>query len=83
MMPGPRSVYLTFRKHNTSFLKSSTPIPVLLHLNQDTRSEALKTYQLYFGTSKNPFKAYVNLNIDTLYFGLVERFAIFENGQSI
>lgn len=83
MMPGPRSVHLTFRKHNTNFLKSSTPIPVLLHLNRDARSEALKTYQLYFGTSKNPSKVYFNPKIDTLYFGLVERFAIFENGQSI
>jgi 2EXR family len=83
MMPGPRNVHLTFRKHNSMLLKSSSPIPVLLHLNRDARTEALKTYRLSFGTDKYDAKVYFCPEIDTLYFGPVERFAIWENDQSI
>jgi hypothetical protein len=42
----------------------------------------LKIYQLHFGSvSGHRAKVYFNSGLDTLYFGPVDRFAIFEDGQ--
>jgi hypothetical protein len=80
----PRNVHLTFRHRKNRpesqiFLRSSTPIPVVLHLNRDARAEGLKIYQLLFGDRKYPPEVYFSPELDTLYFGPVNRFGIVED----
>lgn len=42
-------------------------IPALLHVSQEARSEALRTYTLLLGTAAAPAKIYVSLKLDTIY----------------
>lgn len=70
----PRVVHLTFRIRNKHFLKSSAPIPAILHLSRGARAEALRHYKRLFGTRHYPDLVYFNPEIDTLYFGQVKCF---------
>jgi hypothetical protein len=79
----PRSEHLTFQSKELSFLKSSAPIPTILHLSRDARCEGLRFYQLLFGSSLYTALVYFNPEIDTLYFGPVERFRIVEDDPSV
>lgn len=60
---------MTFREGTPTRLGSSTPLPALLHLNRDTRYEALKKYKLHFGTPFYAPNVFFNPEIDTLFFG--------------
>ncbi|RDW69457.1 hypothetical protein BP6252_08477 [Coleophoma cylindrospora] len=46
---------------------SGTPPPVLLSTNRESRAEALRFYQLAFGTKSSPSKIHFNPYRDTLY----------------
>lgn len=41
---------VTFRRELPTRLGSSIPVPAVLHLNEESRYEALKHYNLHFGT---------------------------------
>lgn len=46
-----------------------TPIPTALHVCSESRTEALKRYQLTFGSPFAPPRVYVDFSIDTIRFG--------------
>jgi hypothetical protein len=48
-------------------LRSSTPIPPLLHTCQESRSVASKSYTLSFATLGSKAQTYINFELDTLY----------------
>lgn len=64
----PRVVEL-FYDRTTSISHSPTPIPVLLHINKQTREFALENYSLVFGTSTRESRIYFDFEVDTLYLG--------------
>jgi len=64
----PRVVEILFNRR-TGVCRSTTPIPVLLHLNQEARYFALKHYQLAFGNDNCEPLIYFDFKIDTLYIG--------------
>lgn len=79
--PAPRDVTI---KYTTAFRKieeqispastgwiSSTPVPVILQICRESRAEALKSYQLSFGTVYNEPRIYFNFAIDSLSFGAI------------
>jgi 2EXR family len=45
----------------------STPVPSLLHVNRESRYEALRVYKLVFGTSTKEPQTYFAPNLDTVY----------------
>lgn len=51
-------------------LRSSTPIPALLHTSQEARSVASKSYTLSFATLGSKAQTYINFELDTLYLSL-------------
>ncbi|RYP05191.1 hypothetical protein DL764_003971 [Monosporascus ibericus] len=52
--------------------RSTTKIPVLLHVNAEARHEALKRYRLSLGAGKAQPRIYVDFSRDTLFFGHAE-----------
>ncbi|KAI0123857.1 hypothetical protein BJ170DRAFT_98963 [Xylariales sp. AK1849] len=65
--PGPSAPFEA-RTHECSFT-SSAVIPASLHVCRESRSEALREYQLSFGTLHQPGKVFFNDSTDVLYFG--------------
>lgn len=51
---------------------SNTPIPVLLHVNAESRHEALKHYQLALGVEEHQPRVYVDFTRDTIFLGNAE-----------
>ena len=49
--------------------KSVDPSPIVLRISHESREEALKHYQLSFGTEQEPPCIYFNFEMDTLRFG--------------
>ncbi|TVY17186.1 hypothetical protein LARI1_G003842 [Lachnellula arida] len=80
MLPGPRDVeieyhmdYATFNGKKISKFSGWTshePVPVALHICQESRQEALVHYQPSFGSYFHPSKIYFNFSRDTLLFGV-------------
>lgn len=64
----PRIVEIHFDRR-AGFCLPANPIPVLLHLNQETRAFALKHYELAFGNEDYEATIYFNFKVDTLYIG--------------
>lgn len=48
---------------------SNTPAPALLHACAESRIVALRVYKLCLGTAQSPAAIYLDLSVDTLYFG--------------
>ncbi|TVY59255.1 hypothetical protein LCER1_G000241 [Lachnellula cervina] len=79
MLPGPRDVeieyhmdYVMFNEKKISKFtgwRSREPVPVGLHICQESRHEALVHYQPSFGSYFHPSKIYFNFSRDTLLFG--------------
>jgi hypothetical protein len=77
--PGPRRVHIKYQtKYNTTNARavvafsgwtSPDPAPVILHICHESREEALKSYQLSFGSVFSEARVYFNFSIDTLCFG--------------
>lgn len=70
--PGPRTVLVQYStKCKISAFTGWTspyPPPVILAICQESRLEALKSYQLAFGSYFHPAKIYIDFSIDTLRF---------------
>ncbi|GAP90572.2 hypothetical protein SAMD00023353_5000620 [Rosellinia necatrix] len=52
--------------------QSTTQIPALLHVNSESRHEALKHYSLSFGVGGAQPRIYIDFDRDTLFFGDAE-----------
>jgi len=64
--PGPRVVKVSYSSCLQRYI-SDCPPPIILHINQESRSEAmLKYHRLSLGIQDNP-EIYVDLSIDTVY----------------
>ncbi|KAK0124546.1 hypothetical protein ONS95_009494 [Cadophora gregata] len=48
---------------------SNAPIPAMLHACAESRQVASKVYKLRLGTAQSPATIYLDLSVDTLYFG--------------
>lgn len=66
---------ITNRKHwrdpyaSAGWTAPFTPTPVALHVCSESRSEALKTYELTFGSPFASPRVYIDYSIDTIRFG--------------
>lgn len=49
------------------YCKSTCPVPVALQVCQESRGEALRAYQLSFGTDNHPAIIYFNPDLDIVY----------------
>jgi hypothetical protein len=77
--PGPRTVSVKYKglscySTGKGFLaaadwRSPDPIPIVLHICRESRTEALKSYQLAFGSYLHPGRIYFDFSKDTLRFG--------------
>ncbi|KAE9381206.1 hypothetical protein N431DRAFT_424799 [Stipitochalara longipes BDJ] len=77
--PSPRTVSikykgLSFNSIGKGFLaaagwRSPDPVPIILHICQESRTEALKSYQLAFGLYLQRGHIYFDFSKDTLRFG--------------
>jgi hypothetical protein len=77
--PGPRTVSIKYK--GLSFYsigkgfsaaagwRSPDPVPIVLHICRESRTEALKSYQLAFGSYLHPGRIYFDFSKDTLRFG--------------
>jgi hypothetical protein len=77
--PGPRTVSIKYK--GLSFYsigkgfsaaagwRSPDPVPIILHICRESRNEALKSYQLAFGSYLHPGRIYFDFSKDTLRFG--------------
>jgi hypothetical protein len=77
--PGPRIVSIKYK--GLSFYsigkgfsaaagwRSPDPVPIVLHICRESRTEALKSYQLAFGSYLHPGRIYFDFSKDTLRFG--------------
>ncbi|KAH9222668.1 hypothetical protein DL95DRAFT_401690 [Leptodontidium sp. 2 PMI_412] len=52
---------------------SNTPVPSMLHACSESREIASKVYKLCLGTDQSPATVYLDLSVDTLYFGSFAR----------
>jgi len=81
--PGPRTVGLTHSHqrakrrgisvtffHNRAAWTSSDPVPVILHICRESRTEALKSFKMTFGSHWFPGEVYFDFEKDTLHFGI-------------
>ncbi|TAQ88116.1 hypothetical protein B7494_g3580 [Chlorociboria aeruginascens] len=76
--PGPRTVRIqynmNYKSWNGKFIAdfkgwtSPDPAPTILHVCQESRAEALRTYSPAFGSYFHAPKVYINFSIDTLKF---------------
>jgi len=79
MLPGPRTVNIRYQMKYDSFngktissftgWTSPDPVPVGLHVCQESREESLKHYQKSFGSYFHASKIYFDFSRDTLRFG--------------
>jgi hypothetical protein len=79
MLPGPRTVNIQYKmkydefdgKKVSSFTgwTSFDPVPVALHVCQESREESLKRYQTSFGSYFHASKIYFDFSKDILRFG--------------
>lgn len=79
MSPGPRNLSIQYNmssqysssRATPSFggWTSPSPVPVILHICHESRSEALKYLQLSFGSYFHPAKLYFDFSCDTAVFG--------------
>ncbi|KAH8602948.1 hypothetical protein B0O99DRAFT_604744 [Bisporella sp. PMI_857] len=77
--PGPRTVQVSYHANYKQFNGrasaafdgwiSKTPIPTILHICHESRVEALKSFQLAFGTYFHKPTIYLNFDMDTVLFG--------------
>jgi hypothetical protein len=77
--PGPRTVSIKYKGLNfysvgkgfsvAAGWRSPDPIPVILHICRESRTEALKFYQLAFGSYHHNARTYFDFSKDTLRFG--------------
>jgi hypothetical protein len=77
--PGPRTVSIKYK--GLSFYsigkgfsaaagwRSPDPVPTILHICQESRTEALKSYRLAFGSYLHSGRIYFDFSKDTLRFG--------------
>ncbi|KZL83799.1 hypothetical protein CI238_08169 [Colletotrichum incanum] len=63
------SPYAQSPKPSTSGCTSYAAVPVNLHVCQESRHEALATYHLSFGMTRNPGQIFFDKAHDVLYFG--------------
>jgi hypothetical protein len=67
-LPGPRIVELRFADNflSTQYDFVTTEFPIILHVSQESRKEALRSYQLAFHRPKYSIPVYINFKIDIL-----------------
>ncbi|KAH6682025.1 hypothetical protein B0J14DRAFT_695492 [Halenospora varia] len=76
-LPGPRVVQMRIKlvvakysKHQRGFhLKSTTPVPSMLHTCSESRAIALQHYELGMGSHLSRGRTYIDFTKDTIYFG--------------
>ncbi|KAL2072644.1 hypothetical protein VTL71DRAFT_11987 [Oculimacula yallundae] len=76
---GPRTVTITYGSQATRYKgrtisrfdgwRTPEKVPVILHICLESRAEALKSYQLAFGSHFHAAKIYFNFSTDILRFG--------------
>lgn len=69
-LPGPRTVEIRISETPRPFqFTSPTKIPVILHVNSESRHEAKQQYQLAFGIQafQQEPRVYINFNMDTIH----------------
>lgn len=64
----PSGTYSNDDLGQTTFT-SNTPVPALLHACAESRQAASQVYKLRLGTAQSPATIYLDLSVDTLYFG--------------
>jgi len=80
--PGPRVVGINYRNqrvkrrgqnvtflHNRAGWNSPDPVPVILHICHESRTEGLKSLRTTFGSHWFPGEVYFDFERDTLHFG--------------
>jgi hypothetical protein len=67
-LPGPRIVELRFADNflSTQYDFVTTEFPIILHVSQESRKEALRSYQLAFHRPEHSIPVYFNFKIDIL-----------------
>jgi hypothetical protein len=72
-LPGPRIVELCFAENSrsTQYDFVTTEFPEILHVTQESRKEALRSYQLAFYRPKYSIPVYFNFKTDILLLRLV------------
>jgi hypothetical protein len=79
--PGPRVVGINYRNqrakrrgisvtfyHNRAGWTSPDPVPIILHISQESRTEGLKSLKTTFGSHWFPGEVYFDFEKDTLHF---------------
>lgn len=62
----PRTISICYLP-TTDICSSASPVPALLHTSREARYEALRYYNLCFGTHKSPPQIYFAPRFDTIY----------------
>ncbi|KFY44470.1 hypothetical protein V495_03421 [Pseudogymnoascus sp. VKM F-4514 (FW-929)] len=63
-----RNIVTTAALNKTKAWGTNTPSPALLHVNRESRYEALGVYTPYFATASNPRPIYLSLSQDVVRF---------------
>ena len=66
-LPEARVIYLEKSKKHEKAIFCRARVPNLLHVNQESRQVAKKSYQLSLATASSPGHTYVNRDIDYIY----------------
>jgi hypothetical protein len=77
--PPPRTVSIKYKRFSINRVgkgfsaaggwTSPDPVPIILHICEESRTEALKSYQLAFGIYRHSGTIYFDFSKDTLRFG--------------